>query len=638
MIAFDWQWAGPADPTAARLAQALAAGTGRAAGAASAERYQAAALLPFADQRRARGWAPVVVGPLLVLFAGHIDNAAEIAASLGCDYPGDRPDPALLARLYGAARLAWGDAADLRLIGEYAAILFEAEGQVLRLVRSPLRAPPLHVHRSGGRVIAASVPRAIFACGVPQRINAAKLADNALFNPGCDRTGWFEGLDYVPLGTALRIDPAGTTERRYYDLYSLPKVRLGSDAEYLEAAHGLLGEGTRAALRGARRPAIMLSGGLDSPQVAAKALAALPAGSQLHAFTFTPEPGWDGHVGAGQFGDERPVVEAFAAQHPGLVTHFEDNAGSGFDAGMAELFFATGSAAINQTNFSHFHALWRGARAAGCDVVLGADYGNFTFSAEGGWGFPEYLLRGRWRQLYLALRHAEDDGRSFLRRFLALCVLPFLPAPLWHWQRRVRGQPDIFAIASPLRADYARASGALDRARRAGQPVRRWPELGRSSEFELFQRNDHCDIMHGFEQIYGLPQRDPTAYRPFVEFCLGLPTELFLRDGQTRWLAREMARGIMPEAQRLEVRHGRHGADWHLKLTRRRSELLAEVERLAQNERLSAMIDFPKIRHALEDWPESGAIPVEERLLREGAIPRAVMLARYINHVEGHNQ
>ena len=103
------------------------------------------------------------------------------------------------------------------------------------------------------------------------------------------------------------------------------------------------------------------------------------------------------------------------------------------------MFFATGSAAINQTNFSHFHSLWRGARAAGCDVVLGADYGNFTFSAEGGWGFPEYLLRGRWRQLWLALRDAEDDDRSLLRRFLALSVLPFLPAPLWHWQRRVRG-------------------------------------------------------------------------------------------------------------------------------------------------------------------------------------------------------
>ncbi len=494
MIAFDWQWAGPADLTALRLAQALAAGTGKAAGAASADSYQAAALLPFADQRRARNWAPTAVGPMLVLFTGHIDNAREVAGLLGGDYPGDRPDPVLLARLYGAARLAWGDAADLRLIGEYAAILFEREGRVLRLVRSPLRAPPLHVHRAAGRVIAASVSRAIFACGVPQRINEAKLADNALFNPGNDRTGWFEGLDYVPLGTELRIEPPGMTERRYYDLYSLPKVRFGSDAEYLEAAHGLLAEGTRAALRGATRPAIMLSGGLDSPQVAAKALAELPAGSQLHAFTFTPEPGWDGHVGAGQFGDERPFVEAFAAQHPGLVTHFEDNSGSGFDAGMAEMFFATGSAAINQTNFSYFHALWRGARAAGCDVVLGADYGNFTFSAEGGWGFPEYLWRGRWRQLYLALRHADDDGRSLLRRFLALSLLPFLPAPLWDWQRRVRGQPDIFAIATPLRADYALASGALDRARRDGQPVRRWPELGRWREFELFQRNDHCDV------------------------------------------------------------------------------------------------------------------------------------------------
>lgn len=620
------------------LAQSLAAGSGRLAGARAIGGCNVAALLPHADQRRSRAWQPVTVGPLVVLFAGHIDNAREIAGALDGEYPGDLPDPAKLARLYGQARLTWGDGADLRLIGEYAAILFDPAAQVLRLIRSPLRAPPLHVHARGGRIIAASVPRAIFACGVPQRINEAKFADNALFNPGDHRQGWFEGVDYVPLGTELRFDPAGMRARRYHDLYSLPKVRLGSDAEYLEAAHSLLAEATRAALRGRQRPAIMLSGGLDSPQVAAKALAEMPAGGSLHAFTFTVEPAWDGHVSVGQFGDERPNVEAFAALHPRLVTHFEDNAGSGFDAGLAEMFFATGSATINQSNFSHFHALWRGARTAGCDVVLGADYGNFTFSAEGGWGFPEYLLRGRWRQLYRALCHAGADGRSLLRRFLALSVLPFFPAPLWHWQRQLRGQPDVFAIASPLRADYAKASGAWDRARRAGQPVRRWPELGRWREFELFQRNDHCDVMHGFEQIYGIPQRDPTAYRPFVEFCLGLPTDLFLRDGQTRWLAREMARGIMPEAQRLETRHGRHGADWHLKLTRRRAELLAEVERLAESERLSAMIDFPRIRRALEDWPKSGAVPVEERLLREAAVPRAIMLARYVNHIEGRNQ
>lgn len=638
MIALDWQRAGPRVPSAPLLAQALSAGTGKVAASASSNHYQLAALLPEADPRRVRGWQPVKIGPLLTLFAGHIDNAREVAGLLGRDYPGDRPDPAKLARLYGAARLTWGDTADLRLIGEYAAILLNEAAQELCLVRSPLRAPPLHFHAAAERVIVASVPRALFACGVPQRINAAKLADNALFNPGDDRSGWFEGVERVPLGTELRFALSGLYERRYHDLYGLPPVRLGSDAEYLEAAHSLLAEATRAALRGAQRPAIMLSGGLDSPQVAAKALAALPAGGELHAFTFTPEPGWDGHTDAGTFGDERPYVEAFARQHPGLVTHFEDNAGSGFDAGLAEMFFATGSAAINQTNFSHFHSLWRGARAAGCDVVLGADYGNFTFSAEGGWGFPEYLLRGRWRQLARALRHADDDGRTLLRRFLALSVLPLLPDRLWRWQRRLRGQPDIFALASPLRADYARTSGAWERAQRAGQPVRRWPQLGRRREFDLFQRNDHCDIMHGFEQIYGLPQRDPTAWRPFVEFCLGLPTELFLRDGQTRWLAREMARGIMPETQRLERRHGRHGADWHLKLSRRRSELLAEVERLAQNERLSAMIDFPKIRHALEDWPATGAIPVEQRLLREGAIPRAIMLARYVNYFEGSNQ
>jgi asparagine synthase (glutamine-hydrolysing) len=269
------------------------------------------------------------------------------------------------------------------------------------------------------------------------------------------------------------------------------------------------------------------------------------------------------------------------------------------------------------------------------------DFGNYTFSAEGNWGFLEYFYRLRWRQLYLALQGLAGDNRPLHRRFLTSVLMPLLPKRLFNWQRRLRGMPDVFELASPLRHDFAESSGALARARRAGLPLRRSALGARWFDYAALQGEDmgeHSDLMHGFEQIYGIGQRDPTAYRPFAEFCFGLPTDLFLRDGQSRWLAREMARGIMPEAQRLNPGHGVHNADWHVKLGRQRAALLEEIDRLAATPRLRAIFDFEKVRRALEDWPETSQIPHERRLPLEAATARVVAMARYVNFVEGRNQ
>ncbi|MCP5386320.1 MAG: hypothetical protein H6916_05820 [Novosphingobium sp.] len=637
MIAIEWLRRGEGALSPGGFAQALAAGSAKASGQFAAEQFQAAELLAFSGRRRALGWRPVEVGPLTVLFSGHLDNPplAELD-ELGADWT----DPRVLARLYAKSRLRWGAATDRRLIGEYAVIELDRSARTLRLVRSPLRAPPLQYHAGEERVIAASVPRAIHAAGLPVRLNEAKLADHGLFNFSDPVAGWFVGIERVPLGTEVVFTPGESASRLVYDLRALPKVRMRSDSEYLEAAHSLLSEGTRAALHGCKRPGVMLSGGLDSPIVAAKALAELPPDGTLRSYTFTVEPEWDGFEFPGQFGNERPLVEAFAAMYPRLEARFFDNAGSGFDAGLAEMHFATGSGAIHQTNFSQFHALWRAARSDGCDRILMGDFGNYTFSTEGYWGFVEYFLTGRWRQLYLALRDAGFDERPLWRRFITNVVMPLLPEPLFRWQRAVRGMPDVFALASPLNPGFARESGALERAARAGLPRRRSALRARWDDFCAMQGEDmgeHSDLMHGFEQIYGISQRDPTAYRPFAEFCFGLPTPMFLRDGQTRWLAREMGRGILPEPQRINPAHGVHNADWHVKLGRMRKDLLGEIDRLAASERLASILDFDKVRAALEDWPEDSSIPHERRLPLEAAATRAVALARYVNFVEGRN-
>lgn len=574
-----------------------------------------------------------------MLFAGHLDNGAEVAGALGLSNPAPGDNQALAA-LYGAALLKWADQTDLRLIGEYAAIVIDEAQGSLRLVRTPLRAPPLHYYFDAGRVIASTSVRAIFACGVERRIDDRKLADMAFFNASDEARGWFEGVGRVPLGSVVDITPARETTRRYYDIGALPRLPRMPVAERLEQAHALLAEGTRAALAGAARPALMLSGGLDSSLVAVKTLEVMPASTQLDTYTFVVEPGWVRHGYKHRIADERPLVEAFCAMHPRLVPHYFDNADRGLDTRLTELFFATGSAPQGLANLGSYQALWEAARNDGCDRVLLGEFGNLTASADGNWAYSEYLAHLRWRQLYLALRDAPEDDRSLGRRLLALAVFPFLPDRAWHWQRSLRNAPNLYHLATPLRPDYVEQSGTAARSRAAGLPNPRYPLRDRLAAMKEVHTNawgEFSDIYAGFTQIHGLEQRDPTAYRPFFEFCAGLPSDTFLRDGQDRWLAREMLRGQMPEAARLETRTGRHNADWHAKLSRQREDLLREVDALAKVPRLAAMFDLERVRAGLEDWPENGAISDGDRLVREVAVPRAIIMARFVNYVEGRN-
>lgn len=640
MFALEWLRRADAAPASERLAASLAAGLSAVSAQHSIGDGTFAALLPHGDPRRARAWRPVAAGPHVVLFHGHLDNAAAAAAELGqpAPLPGDH---AALARLYSAALLTWGDAADRRLIGEYAVAVLDQSAGTLRLARSPLRAPPLHYHAAPERVIASTAVRAIFACGVKQRLNDAKIADMAWFNASNEARGWYVGVDRVPLGSVVMLGAGGREETRgFYDLDALPPVPRASRAELVEQAQALLAEGTRAALAGSKRPAVMLSGGLDSAMVVTRVLDAVPGDAAINAYTFVPAPDWDGHCNPGYYGTERPRVEALCAMHPRIAAHFEDNADTAFTDRLELLFHTIGGSPQGLANLGVYHRLWEAARRDGCDRVLLGEFGNATASADGSWAFSEYLASFRWTQLYRALRYSIDDHRSLLRRFLAMAVFPFLPERLWHWQRRVRGIDELYGIVSPLRMDYAERTGVVERARAVGLPVSRYPDRDRLSMIREIHANawgEFSDLYSGFEQVYGMDQRDPTAYRPFFEFCAGLPSDMFLYDGQQRWLARELLRGRVPEEQRLSSLIGSHNADWRTRLGARRGEMLAELDLLEREPRLAEMFDFPRVRALLEDWPETTDIPIAEQVARAAAISRAILFSRFVNYVEGRN-
>src|SRR5205823_2532864 len=135
---------------------------------------------------------------------------------------------------------------------------------------------------------------------------------------------------------------------------------------------------------------------------------------------------------------------------------------------------------------------------------------------------------------------------------------------------------------------------------RAVKSTRKWRD-----ETLTLPSQDGSDIDQAFDLIHGMETRDPTSYRPLVEFCLGIPDDQYLRNGETRRLARRMLKGLVPDMVLDETRTGLQAADWHLRLGRQRDERIAEIDRLAEDDSLAAMLDLGALRQSLVDWPES---------------------------------
>lgn len=575
--------------------------------------------------------------PCSAVLHGWIDNGTILARDFGLEN-------ASPAALYAAALERWGEEADNHLSGNYAAIA-RLPGGALRLSRSAWDAPPLYFAQDERRVIASPLLRVLFASGVAKEVDYNGLIDQlaAAGNHGSIDT-CYKNIARVSLGHAVTINHQSVTQRKWYDLTAIKPVRFARDEDYVEGARELLDDAAREAVRSVKKPALALSGGLDSPLAATALLDALPPNTPLDTITFTPDPDWDGRTMAGVMGDESLLVKKFAEMYPRIHPHFADPAQGGFayksrEMASAMLYFAPGLA-----NMGMYHGVFSKAKALGVDWLLNADLANQSFSNDGRWAYVEYARKGNWRELVSLLKNRPGDNRSLLRKMLSLSVLPQLPTGV---QNRIRGafhppRRDMLALLTPL--SKAALLSHRERARLQDRTAGLNNYSTPSSRIETACA-DHAgedgagaDIGLAFEQLYGVRRRDITAYRPLIEFCVGMPTRQFASGGKERRLARRMAKGRLPENQRLNSNYGQHNIDWIARMGRERKAMIAACETMRGHPVLSEILDIDRITGLLQDWPKHQAFDIDREWPRMFAIPQAILAAQFIGIAEGSNE
>jgi asparagine synthase (glutamine-hydrolysing) len=568
-------------------------------------------------------------GKLVLIYDGRLDNRPELAEVLKLKPAAARlwPDSAYVVRAFQT----WGDDTPQYLVGGWALIVWDKPRRRLLAALSPGGSRSLFYHQTAQAVALASLPHGLLALPwVPRQLNASKLAGFLGGGSEADRTNtFFEGIHRLPGGHLLTVADGQVSTSSFWNPDPHHELRLPRDEDYVEAFNALFERVVSDHLRSAAPVAVMMSGGLDSTAVAAVAAPLLQArGEGLLTFTSVPDARAASTLAPGRVADETPSVQAVAAMYTNLSPEFVATDDAYFLDDLDAYFSFNLAPPVAIANRVWLDAILRAASQRGHRVILTGESGNHSLSWSGA-GVIAYHLRRRaigtaWREARALARRGRP--LSPWRMLLTQGVLPLLPESATAWLGRLRRPPDPFA-SSPLRPAYVEAHAVNFR---RGQALWHRPRPRRSHGGVSY----HATV---WRAQFGVDARDPTGDQRVIEFCLSLPHDQFLRDGQPRWLIRRAMAGRLPPEVLHARERGAQGSDWLYRLRQHRAEVAATLEALRQDELARDMLDLDRLGRLIEAWPEPDPMAgLDDPKLNEYAVAQLGLVAgRFILWAHG---
>jgi asparagine synthase (glutamine-hydrolysing) len=540
--------------------------------------------------------------------------------------------------------VAWeklGDAIWPMLQGPFAVAIWSTAARTLTLARDHLGLHVVMWYRSPEFFAFATMPKGLFALpDVPRTLNESKFADFMVLNHSDLTTTVFNDIFRIPPAHFAKVSGDGSfTLPRYWSALDIKPIRLASDADYADGLYQVLNAAVRKQLRSTSPVGCYLSGGLDSSSVAALASRAVAEKNQsLSTYTQVPRRGFAGPVPSGRYADETPFIEAMKRDFSNLdVTYvFNDELDDFSD--LERFFVALEAPVRNPNNLGWMLAIPRRAREKGVRVLLSGEHGNATISWNGWAQTAEHLLNGRlWITCRQLRQFYRTSSYSSWTAFEKLILEPLLPLPVADWVSRQARLKNPWELYSAIHPDFALETNVAQRARMAGHDFLARPRTGNRAD-GLIPADYSGDWNAAIKAATGVEVRDPTADLDVVSYCYGIPLEQFLAENTDRSLIRRAMWGISPREILVNQFNGLQSADWFEKLGHRRRELEQSVSELETVPSVSKMLDVPRMRKSLSNWPSGGWHTKKIIDDYQLALPRGIAGARFLKWVTNENR
>ena len=473
---------------------------------------------------------------LALTWDGRLDNREEIAALAGLAPLPHVPDPVLVARGYER----FGEAIFSRLIGEFALVLWCGKNRALRFVRSACGTRQLFYAFAGKSLLWASdFAHLVRTSGAELEINENYMVEHLVSQPD-SRHSPLASIHVVPPNTMLRFEDHGVENHGFapplqlWDPAAIRPLRYKSDREYEEHCRELLTQAVRVKLRSKHTVFAELSGGLDSSSVVVMADHVLtqqnrpPERLQTLSCVFEESESCD----------EQYFIKAVEEQR-GIQTVRISEKQQRISTGLREINF-TGMPNPLHCASGRFQAYTSAMKARGARLLLTGAGGDHLFwsAVDAAPLIADYIYQGQFLRMhrscrawsrsmgvpYMQLLYGQALPRAVAAAKSTIFAREIHPIPAWLSDRHKK-------------AYVARLASSESRARVL--PSMRVQLRDLKSLFNMTSAGYTSE----YRDVY---VSHPFLYRPLVEFCLAVPPDQFLRNGEGRSLMRRVLSGLLP--------------------------------------------------------------------------------------------
>lgn len=465
-------------------------------------------------------------GPVIAALSGRVDNAGDLHRALVA--AGQPPASPRDADVVVAAFRAFGVEALNRMRGAFAGIV--TDGHTTWAFRDHAGFRPLFYHDGPSALVIAGEPRqVIVGAGLAEEPDLTVLEDLFYGRLPSDMPAALKGVARLPQGSMLTaVGSARASVRRYWHPERLLESARLSPAEVSERFAELMEQAVARCVTG--NDAVLLSGGVDSPAIAAFAAPAhrqrtgRPLGAVSCVFPDLPRV------------DERPYI-ALVADQLGLELHtYRPSARALDDVDVWCRVLGGPVPILSVPEVADCHAR---ARAWGYTNLLTGDFAEFVFGTSRH-AVSHLLAHGRWRALVRLLAAERARGTSW-RRLAQEALLTLAPgrAAAAYLEWRCRTAPRI-----PAWLDRRKVGDGFYRTDLVPAPGERWRRLqllGTEGSTITIEATEICAA------IAGVTLRCPFADVDLWEFFLSLPAERKCPDLGHKSLARRLLRGRVPD-------------------------------------------------------------------------------------------
>jgi asparagine synthase (glutamine-hydrolysing) len=566
---------------------ALAAQTAYGSGRAAVRRIDAAALgidlLSCLPEDRF-DCQPLCDDGYFLVADVRLDNRDEILAQLGIPRSPfvEQSDAAIL--MFAWKR--WGADCLNRLVGDFAFAIYDRHQRQLTLARDPAGSRPLCYGMDSESLRFASMPSGVVG---PNRLkpDLAALSSQLIDCLPPERT-CFEEVCAVPPGELVQFSSAGMVRHRYWN----PHRRYNRERTVEQSAaelRGHLDDAVRSMMRHRSTAlAVHLSSGFDSSAVAGTTAKFIEPGERLFALTSAPTPHLQWLEFRGRIADESAIAASTAAAL-GIEHVIVRDCSPLLDAlrGHTRLYQQPVGNVFNQ---GWWTKVARTAASMGADAILSGAAGNFTISNGGLSVLPYWLRTGRLLHWLAEARAAKTKNDVRWRGLLMASFNPWLPQKLVdRIESRFLGapaEPKTRFLRREVEQGAARPSFKV-----TGDPF--------ADRLAIIRSLDAGFARKGQLAQTGVEERDPTADRRLVEYCLSMPPEHLLAGGVYRPVARIALADRIPGHVLDQRSRGYQGSDWFARLTvSDMNEVMEEISASSAGD----LLDLPRMSKVIASW------------------------------------